>query len=146
MKRGSTEVIGRDVEIHSVVSGIKHSKKILVLGIDGIGKTTVLKEAIKRLPKNTVPVYFSFSELNTLTGDEFLGWFGKVVLKAFEAKLGLGDVSELYGLSIVDLDLHLKNCALSTGIKEKLKYVLTHHKEKKKNHNSALTASRKSYK
>ncbi|HII72170.1 TPA: ATP-binding protein [Candidatus Woesearchaeota archaeon] len=136
----SEAVIGRETEMTKVVSAVKKSQKVFLYGIDGIGKTTVLSEAMKRLPKNTVAAYFSFSMLDTLTADEFLERFGKSLLGAYEERLGLGDIDELYGLSIVDLDIHLKNCRLSNTVKEKLKVSVASGQQKKKDHKGCLAA------
>lgn len=134
----AAKVKGRDAEIAKLVSRVKKSQDTLLYGMEGIGKTAVVEEVMKRLPKSTLPVYFSFSDLNVFTGDELLLELGKSVLKSFD--LGLGNVDDLYEMSIVDIDVHLRGSKLSPAVKEKLKFVLTNHKQKIRAYNSALTA------
>ena len=53
---GNKRLIGREKEVSTVLSSVKKSKGVLVYGTDGIGKTALCSEVVKKLPSSFVPV------------------------------------------------------------------------------------------
>ena len=137
---GNKKFIGREKEISLVLSSVKKSKGVLVYGTDGIGKTALCSEVVKKLPSSFVPVVFSFSDLNMLTYEEMINSLGVEVLKGFEDRLGLGEVEDLFEMSILDVDNLVSKSRFGNAIKEKIKLVVNANKQKKGIDKTALTA------
>lgn len=101
------EIIGREREIQEIFEALncKYKNNVLIVGEDGVGKTAIVEEIVRRIDEGTVPEHlagrkvFKLNFARSIAGTKFRGQFEERMLNV------LKKVREQNGILFMD-DIH----------------------------------------
>lgn len=101
------EIIGREREIQEIFEALncKYKNNVLIVGEDGVGKTAIVEEIVRRIDEGSVPEHlagrriFKLNFAKSIAGTKFRGQFEERILNV------LKKVKEQNGILFMD-DIH----------------------------------------